>query len=34
MKQNESLWFDGIRIYHLLIDRFQIQRRLADTAQE
>ena len=22
MKQNESLWFDGIRIYHLLIDRF------------
>ncbi len=22
MKQNESLWFDSIRIYHLLIDRF------------
>ena len=22
MRQNESLWFDGIRIYHLLIDRF------------
>ena len=22
MRQNESLWFDSIRIYHLLIDRF------------
>ena len=22
MKQNESLWFDSARIYHLLIDRF------------